>query len=236
MLKPIKKASPILLLLSFFLLCSAPVSSQLMQFEAPLSHLYQDELDEFLHDYKHIQESMFCNSSHYFVRCENVSLKYGQHGIGPYHSLKMIIESLVSCIEGHKPIYHDTTYIVVYLLPFIPMEPHKEFRVFVHNNRITAISQQDVHSVFKELNDNVITEYYKIVSEYFYQNINYLITEKQNYTYDFVILPDGKPYFIEMNSFGPQYAAGSALFHWITDYDLLHQDICNPKVYFRYTI
>ena len=44
MLKHIKKASPILLLLNFTLLFTAPVSSQLMHFEAPLSQLYQNGL------------------------------------------------------------------------------------------------------------------------------------------------------------------------------------------------
>lgn len=39
-----QKASPILLLLNFTLLFTAPVSSQLMHFEAPLSQLYQNGL------------------------------------------------------------------------------------------------------------------------------------------------------------------------------------------------
>lgn len=30
------------------------------------------------------------------------------------------------------------------------------------------------------------------------------------------------PYPIEINSFGKEYASGSALFHWITDYDILY--------------
>ena len=44
MLKPNKKASPILLLLTCTLLFTVPVSSQLMHFEAPLSQLYQNGL------------------------------------------------------------------------------------------------------------------------------------------------------------------------------------------------
>jgi tetratricopeptide (TPR) repeat protein len=44
MLKTISKASTILLLLCFTLLFSTPVSSQLMQFNAPLSQLYQNGL------------------------------------------------------------------------------------------------------------------------------------------------------------------------------------------------
>jgi outer membrane protein assembly factor BamD (BamD/ComL family) len=42
MLKTYSKASSILLLLSFTLFFSSPASSQLMQFDAPLSQLYKN--------------------------------------------------------------------------------------------------------------------------------------------------------------------------------------------------
>jgi hypothetical protein len=211
---------------------ASKISSQTGQF----TQLYQDEMIQFLKDYSHIQNSFFNDSSQYFVRTENVSLKYGQHGIGPYNSLKMIVESLVSCIEGHKPIYSDTKELVVYLLPFIHMEPHNEYRVFVYKNNITAISQQDVYSVFDALTSKVVEKHYNLISTYFFKHIRKLIINRQNYTYDFVILPGGVPYFIEMNSFGPEYAAGSALYHWLLDYDILHSDSSALQVYFRYVI
>lgn len=42
-----------------------------------------------------------------------------------------------------------------------------------------------------------------------------------------------KWYFIEPNGFGAEYSAGSALYHWIDDYDLLNGD--KDYVEFRYT-
>ena len=59
---------------------------------------YEDELDDLLKDFdmEDFEEPMF-------VRTENVSLKGGQHGVGPYKNLKMIIESLVSCRSTHTP-------------------------------------------------------------------------------------------------------------------------------------
>jgi hypothetical protein len=41
--------------------------------------------------------------------------------------------------------------------------------------------------------------------------------------------------FIELNSFGKQYASGSALFGWIQDYNILY-GLCGDVIEFRYTI
>jgi hypothetical protein len=56
-----------------------------------------------------------------------------------------------------------------------------------------------------------------------------------NYTFDLVLLNDSTFYFIEPNSFGKEYSAGSALFHWINDSDILLNESCN-EIEFRYTI
>jgi hypothetical protein len=37
-------------------------------------------------------------------------------GIGPYYDLKIIIESAVSSIKGHCPIYVNTTELDIYLI------------------------------------------------------------------------------------------------------------------------
>ena len=42
---------------------------------------------------------------------------------------------------------------------------------------------------------------------------------------DLALLGDNnEPYFIEANSFGKYYAAGSALFSWVYDHDTLHEN------------
>ena len=77
------------------------------------TELYEDELKLFLQKYEPQYEHIF-NGTEYFVRSENVSMKYGQHKEGPYINLKQIIESLVSSISGHSAIYPDTTNIKLY--------------------------------------------------------------------------------------------------------------------------
>ena len=72
-----------------------------------------------LERYKHTKK--YFDGSKYFVRCNSVSLKYGQHGARPYTTFEQIIESLVTCIETHTPI--DNTGkgrepLTLYLLPW----------------------------------------------------------------------------------------------------------------------
>ncbi len=84
------------------------------------SELFADELDEFISYFNSNYSGILPpdNSISYFVRCENVSLKYGTHGPGPYYRIKEIVESLVSSIQGHSPIYPNTKSITLYLIPW----------------------------------------------------------------------------------------------------------------------
>lgn len=212
------------------------ISSQTGKF----SELFCDEMEEFLKEYEGIYN--IDPNGNYFIRTENVSLKYGQHKTGPYNNLRMIVESLVSSMCGHTPIKDNTDEIVLYLLPFIEIEEHTEFRVFVCGKKITAISQQNLYSnVFKNVEkcEGIINKYIQTILEYFESNIKNSLPYS-DYTYDFAIVGRKcEPFFIEPNSFGKEYAAGSALFHWERDYDILYgieNDKKMNKVYFRYVV
>ena len=105
-------------------------ASEISSKTGAFTKLYDDELDEFLDKYANKYKHIF-DGTGYFVRTENVSLKCGQHGVGPYFNLRQIIESIVSCTYGHTPIYETTTKIVIYLLDWVKIDDHNEFRVFV---------------------------------------------------------------------------------------------------------
>lgn len=197
------------------------------------TNLYEEELHNFLSKYEPMYKHIF-DGTGYFVRGERVSMKYGQHKEGPYYNLGQIIESVVSCIRSHKELREDSKNLTIYLLDWININEFDEYRVFVYNNKITAVSQQNVYNVYAELNNSsLVMSRLKSIVDYFESNINGTIP-MESYTYDFTFV-DGKfPYFIEANSFGKEYAAGSSLFHWIIDKDILygkHKDI----IYFRYT-
>ena len=201
---------------------------------------FLDELEELDKKYNELSKKIF-NCTKYFIRTEKVSLKYGQNGVGPYTNLKQIIESLVSCIPNHSPLQNlQDNFLKLYLLEWVTINKDLEFRIFVHNNKITAISQQDIYStnsLFAEyINENrneFIKKQLDILVDYFENVIKKKINHTTSYTIDIAII-NNKPYFIEINSFGKEYAAGSALFHWLIDEDKLYNT--NNNIFFRYVI
>lgn len=194
---------------------------EICKYTGKFTNLYNDELEDLL---KRYDNPTFAGV---FVRAENVSLKDGEYGKGPYTSLNMIIKSLVSCSSTHTPINSKTESITLYLIPWVEIDV--EFRIFVNNNRITCISQQDF---YKKLNLNHLIKCEKII-EYFNTTIKHKIN-KPSFSYDFAFLTDGTPYFIEPNSFGKEYAAGSSLFHWLVDEEKLYGENSEGEVYVRY--
>jgi hypothetical protein len=204
--------------------------------------LYEDEIEIIVGELNNMYPNVFDDGVGYFVRVNNVSLKYGQHKEGPYYSFRQIFESIVSSIKGHSPINNDTNELVIYFLDWVNINPKYEFRVFVFENKITAISQQNLyHLLFKEC-DNYPEKFEQdiklkldLVVNYFYHVMIHKIDWISNYTFDFAIV-DGKPYFIELNCFGKEYASGSALFHWLLDENILYNRFeTNNVIEFRYT-
>jgi hypothetical protein len=186
------------------------------------SNLFEDELLTLVAKCETIYPDIFektCKGcKEYFVRSENVSLKYGEHGLNPCTNFRTMIESVVTCPAGHTPLYSGSKELVLYLFDWLTMNECDEFRVFVKNKKITCISQQHIYSTF-ELNEISLHTKINALIEYF-ETVVVTIIDQPDFSYDFTFI-SGSPYFIEPNSFGKEYAAGSALFHWIRDYDKL---------------
>lgn len=167
-------------------------------------------------------------SGSWFVRVERISLKTGIHGCGPYNNLKNVIRSIITSKVGHECISlsDDLERFRVYFLDW--QEIKHEFRVFVHQNTITAISNQHITEIdpwlqsqtHKQLNDNVTLTIHDFFSRKLKDKMALIVGP--DYTMDIALLEDGSVYFIEPNCFGANYAAASALFHWIDDHDVLH--------------
>lgn len=189
------------------------------------SALYEEDMIDFLERYREETKSIF-DGRKYFIRTDRVSLKNGIHKVGPYTNLRNIIESMVTTVDAHKCFLKDDMECTIYLFPWIEdINPNKEFRIFVYNDKITAISQQHLYDVNSWLNkmsrEDIILIINKIL-EFFENKIKHLY-KKEKYVMDLVLIgKDNKPYFIEPNPFGEQYPSGSALFHWINDRDIIH--------------
>jgi len=108
------------------------------------------------------------------------------------------------------------------LRDFIPDLPvDHEFRCYVYNRKLTAISQYQCYCVFPSLMDE------KHVLQCRSSIVNYIekikhIFPMDSFVIDIVVLPDYTCQVIELNPFGIDMASGSALYSWIKDYDLLY--------------
>jgi len=161
----------------------------------------------------------------YFIRTEHNSLKYGQHGTGPYRNIKNILESIFTSTYNHAALRCTDNMCKIYLMPWIKnFDGEKEFRAFVYNNEITSVSIQNLFKINHWLNTKSDIELELIVKsmlEYFRLNIRDKLIKMEKYTMDIYYKSELERYFIEPNRFGKEYAAGSSLFHWVNDNDLL---------------
>ncbi len=226
-------------------------SNKLGQQTGQISLLYYEDLQDYCARYEQdpMYSIMFTSEAlakvggGYFVRSNSVSLKNGIHGVGPYTNLRKIIESLITCNAGHNPMSDyqpETRTLRLYLFPWLDIQD--EYRVFVHNRRVTAISQQDLgtpHPVMAQSDEpaeyacsvskKILAEFARSVGPWLER------TGRDSVTIDMALLgPMLEPYVVEFNPFGPEQAAGSSLFHWELNWDKLSSPTGEP-VYFRFT-
>ena len=177
---------------------------------------YIEELHESCKNYIGIQ-------GNFFVKTNKNSLKEGCHRIGPYKNVKMILESMCTTTSSHSAL--DSK---LFLLPWKELMPDLEFRVFVFNKRITAISQQHWYKPNEYLGRIPIEKIKEILCDlhqYFCKRIVPVIENQAlpcNFVMDIAHTLGGEWYFIEINTWGKEYGAGSALFHWERDLHILY--------------
>lgn len=159
----------------------------------------------------------------YFVRTDRCSLKYGCHGPGPYSSMRSIIESITTSTYTHAPLKAGCSN-KIYLMPWLNLDSSREFRAFVCNNTITAVSTQHLYTVNNWLNELTDAEIQALILDldsYFRAHICAKMGWLGSYVMDIYYIGPNSWYFIEPNPFGACYSSGSALFHWETDHEVL---------------
>lgn len=201
---------------------------------------YEEELNDTVTELSKLDD-IVKNLSPCFIRTETVSLKYGLHGSGPYNNLRSIIESLVTSTSGHLPVKDASCDLKLYIIPWeerVSSSYMREFRVFVHDKKIRAVSQQHIYDVNTELNNMNDKEVNAKVDRWLNSLIPCItmIIDKIDISFalDIILLgsDDLIPYPIELNSFGKEYASGAALFCWEHDYNILYN---SDEIHFRYT-
>ncbi len=190
----------------------------------------------------------------WFVRTDLTSLKYVQSDSQKkrkqkvYSSVHDLFLSMPTAPLGHNPIYtladdkDEANSIHLYLFPWVDIDPDKEFRVFVHNNRVTAISQQALYrkndlllNLDETERQQQIHHWCRQIVEFIHKTVSPAV-EETSYVTDLAILGEAgneQVYFIEQNPFGSQYTSGSGLFHWQGNENILYGHDEN-LVTFRY--
>eukprot|EP01083_Nonionella_stella_P068415 181594_1 len=113
---------------------------------------------------------------------------------------------------------------------FKRLNPMFEFRCFIKDKRLNAISQYLCYDVFEELHDVALlrTLRDKIVS--FHKEVKDVLPYLDCVMDVFVDIESMNVYIVEINPFGAGSSSGSALFEWKTDYDLLYGNAQNKEM------
>lgn len=155
----------------------------------------------------------------WFVRVDGCSPKDSIVGCGPFNKSYDILRSLVTSMRVYLSLKYDTCNL--YLVPWNDSHNvNNEFRVFVHNRKITAISQYHWYSDIG-LNEEKLSLIAPMIVSY----CNNAISQVPfiDCTIDVSVI-DNVVSLIEFNCFGKNLAAGSCCFHWINDESILYGD------------
>lgn len=186
----------------------------------------------------------------YFVKTENVSLKsiyteeknsIGEHYIKTQKSVfddfREIIRSIIFSSYYHRAISPEDTSIKLFFTDEITFDRKKEFRLFVHKNKIVGISQQvwsETNDYLNSQTDEQLIKLANSINEYFEKNIREHYIKQEDYTIDIIIDSLEHPfYFIEINEYGIENNIGSSLFNWIDDRDKLYPKEDKDEIYFN---
>lgn len=207
----------------------------------------REDLDDLAWSRRYQELSDALDTHSFFVRTDHTSLKYGLHGNKIYHRLSDVLESIVSSRISHSPLgrVDNGESLTLYLIPWQALDPDFEFRVFVHQNRVTAISQQDIYrknEALCKLSDGerttTISHLVHLILDTYDSKIRNAVDNMDSYVMDLAVQDnDGEMsvYFIELNPFGKDYSSGAAAYSWVEDGDIVYGEEKNV-VHFRYVV
>ena len=101
-----------------------------------------------------------------------------------------------------------------------------EFRAFIYNNKLTAITQYDHYIKFEHIIKNK-DKYQQMINDYWNKNIKHLI-KTPHYSIDFAILNNDEVIVIEMSPF--MKSTGPCCLKWEIDYEEMMNGNGNLKI------
>lgn len=220
-------------------------SSSIHTGRRPLTLL--EELDELEKELPNIQGRYFCRLD----QCSPKDSICG--GKKPITSRKELLDVLITSIRCARACRDHLTMndpaignpLNIYLLPWRDdwHQPNAiEYRVFCHrqalcyHSRVTAISQYQwpVNQGVGNSSEDCLKEVVKTIVMFCEERIIPFLSDKTggNWVIDVMVTDNKKVELVEVNTFGAELAAGSALFAWIPDQSILYSN--GDRVEFRY--
>jgi len=192
--------------------------------EVKQAFLFRD--DNILNDFKSLIDKNIEPNVSYFVRLSSTSGK-NEKSVEPLDNADAIIKRL-KCIDLFRKREFNKkkdTYLI--LIPWNnDIVDGNEFRIFVVNNKLTAASPQRWWELYQYSQEelDVIENALNFIE--FIDDVPYSTFIADVY----INMKDEKCHLIEINPFGAHSGAGSSLFNWIDDYDLLHGKTQSPEL------
>lgn len=177
----------------------------------------QSDDEEFLSFKNEINKYIIPNTP-YFVRLSGTSGK-NENSLEELYSVDEIINHLTSnkLFVFQEYEREKDTYLIIMPWNYL-INPRCEFRLFVVNGKLTGASIQKWYELIQHSSEE-LEGFEKALSNITFLNeINY-----SSFIADvYVDLDTDTCHLIEINPFGAHCGAGSSLFNWVTDYDMLH--------------
>lgn len=171
---------------------------------------------------KKIENAMSkCPELGFFMRLSGTSGK-NEKSVEPISSVDQAIANLTSNILFlHQEYERSEKTTCIILRPWIDkIEKKNEFRVFVHNGTITGVSQQHWKELFCYSEEELKAVQVAVSNAPFFKPGR---APYHSFVADvWVSFEDSKCHLIEYNPFGAHCGAGSALFEWQADYEILY--------------
>ncbi|KAJ3215706.1 hypothetical protein HDU67_010417 [Dinochytrium kinnereticum] len=191
----------------------------------------------------------------YFVRTDGVSLKDGLRGPGPFQNAQEIVDAMTTSrrcgvdLEKYLPRSRtkdgraNTVQLPnLYFYPWIPeLDTSDEWRVFVFRRKVTAVSQYSWakpcsykdKDLLRQLAVDLSSFHESLVKEAEFKGVKLPESYVMDTTAFLCAEQTWSISLIELNSFGCQCAAGSGLFHWVRDFEILYGNTLESAVYLR---
>lgn len=180
---------------------------------------------------KLISLMIHCPKSGYFMRLSGTSGK-NEKSVEPIYTADQAVDALTdNAIFLHQEYQRLEKTTCIVLRPWLDqIEKKNEFRVFVHNGAVTGVSQQHWKELFCYSAEELQAVQKAIANASF---LKPGLAPYHSFVADvWVSFDDEKCHLIEYNPFGAHCGAGSALFEWQRDHEILYG---KQEAQFRFT-